>query len=302
LRTINEAGRYIGIFRRGEFDLARLLSTDTLGVPFAATVELAKQLGGFSIRDFADDVRFCVSAFGLARYIYVRDPLVDYRLHGGSRTEEAGGHGKMQRIFVDLMPKVLPDLEQRGLHPLQAMEQAIREGLDDMELFIENYWYRKLSRFAAAWWQGYPRLDHFFMHGLLDLPGFNAALGRPPRQFMIRSDNGRVYPWSILLLKSFLIGCRRPLRRMAQKPRDMLLTWACMKLGAASGEKVSIRIRSLDTRTLWAARQLEHLLGWIPLLDPAIDPMPKWLGWNRANGTEPLLDCSSEISLIAQTA
>jgi glycosyltransferase involved in cell wall biosynthesis len=297
-RTINEVGRHIGIFRRGQFDLARLLSTDPLGVPFSATIELAKQLGGFSTRDFADDVRFCASAFGIAHYIYLREPLVDYRVHGGSRTEEAGGHGNMQRIFVDLMPKILPVLEQRGLRPLQAMEQAIREGLDDMELHVEDLWYRKLSRFASAWWQGYPRLDHFFLYGLLDLPGFSLQLGRPPRRLVIRNANASVYPWSILILKLFLLlRCRRPLRRMAGKSRTVLLTWACMKLGAAPDSKVSIRIRSLDTRTLWAARQLELSLGWKPVLDPSITPVPKWLGWERASGKEPLLDCSSEISL-----
>jgi glycosyltransferase involved in cell wall biosynthesis len=297
MRTINEKGRRTGIFQRGDFDLARLLSTDTLGVPFAATVELAKQLGGFSTHDFADDVRFCVSAFGLAHYVYVREPLLEYRLHSGSRTEEAGGHGKMQRLFVDLMPKILPVLEQRNLRPLQTMEHAIREALDDMDLYIENYWYRKLSRFAPAWWQGYPRLDHFFLNGLLDLPGFNSKLGQPPRRFLIHGASGRVYPWSILVLKLLLLKCQRPLRHIAQKPRNMLLTWACMKLGVTSSTKMSVRIRSLDGRTLWAARQLESLLGWSIAIEPTIHPIPKWLHWDKANGSEPLLDCSNEISL-----
>jgi hypothetical protein len=262
---------------------------------------LARQLGGFSTRDYADDIRFCVSAFGLAHYIYIREPLLDYRLHDASRTEEAGGHGKMQRIFVDLMPKILPVLEQRDLRPLQTMEQAIREAFDDMDLYLENYWYRKLSRFAPSWWQGYPRLDHFFLNGLLNLPGFSGKLCRPPVRYLIRGETSRVYPWSILTLKLLLLKCQRPLRHMSQKARNMLLTWACMKLGVNSNAKVSISIRSLDARTVWAARQLELALGWVPLVDPAIITVPAWLNWGRANGTEPVLDCSSEISLVQRS-
>jgi glycosyltransferase involved in cell wall biosynthesis len=298
-RAIDEKGRYTGIFLRGEFDLARLLSVDTLGVPFAATVELSKLIGGFSTRDFADDVRFCVSAFGLAQYIYVREPLVDYRLHSSSRTEEAGGHGQIQRLFVDLMPKILPGLEQRGLRPLQAMEQAIREGLDDIELCVEDFWYRKLYKFSPAWWQGPPRLDYFFLHGLLDLPGFTLKLGRPPRRFVIRSKecDTTVMPWSILAIKRYLYKQRRRLRKLTERPLSMLPTWACMKLGVPSNRAVAIRIHSLDTRTIWVARQLERSLGWKPLLDPSITAAPSWLNWGRANGTEPLLDCSNEISL-----
>jgi len=298
-RAIDERGRYTGIFLRGEFDLARLLSVDTLGVPFAATVELAKLVGGFSARDFADDVRFCVSAFGLAQYIYVREPLLDYRLHSSSRTEEAGGHGQIQRIFVELMPKILPILEQRGLRPLQVMEQAIRESLDDIELCVEDYWYRKLHKYSPAWWQGRPRLDHFFFHGLLDLPGFTLKLGRPPRRLLIRNKqcHTTVMPWSILAMKRYLHKHRRQLRELTEKTRSLLPTWACMKLGANSTNKVAIRIRSLDARTIWVARQLELSLGWKPLLDPSIAIAPNWLDWDRANGTESLLDCSNEITL-----
>jgi hypothetical protein len=101
-----------------------MLNIDTLGVPFAATKELAGRAGGFSVADFADDVRFCVRAFGLAQYIYVRQPLVDYRLHAGSRTEEAGGSPEMVRVFARLMPKIIRELEGRGLRPLASSRRS----------------------------------------------------------------------------------------------------------------------------------------------------------------------------------
>lgn len=299
MRTIDAAGHYANVNRRGAFDLPRLLSVDTLGVPFAATVELAKQLGGFSVRDFADDVRFCVSAYGLAQYVYVPEPLLDYRLHDNSRTEEAGGGGQMHRVFADLMPKIVPVLEQRGLDPLQMMEQAIREALDDLDFFIEDLWYRKLSKMASAWWQGYPRLDYFFSAGLVDIPGFSSALGKPPWRPWIRDkdDKVRVPPWAAIRMRCHLFLRRRDLRRLSKRPFNMLLTWACLKLGVKSDTPVSLRICSLDFRTLWAARQLQIVLGWTPLLDSSVAHAPDWLDWGSAKGTEPILDCSREISL-----
>src|SRR5688572_21276974 len=60
MRTIDDRGVHRNVYRRGEFDLPRLLSIDTLGVPFASTTALARRVGGFSVKDFADDVVFCV--------------------------------------------------------------------------------------------------------------------------------------------------------------------------------------------------------------------------------------------------
>jgi hypothetical protein len=184
------------------------------------------------------------------------------------------------------------------------MEQAIREGLNEFEFCVEDYWHRRLSRFSPAWWLGRPQLDYFFLHGLLDLPGFDLKLGRPPRRLLIHNKdlNITIMPWSIFLIKRYLHKYRRHLRQLIQKPRTMLLTWACMKLGVTSSSAVVIRIRSLDTRTIWAARQLEQSLGWKPVLDADINSVPKWLNWGKAMGTEPLLDCSNEISLTLSSS
>ena len=298
MRTIDEQGRHLNVFRRGAFDLARLMSVDTLGVPFAATKELALRQGGFSVDDFADDVRFCVGAFGLARYVHVKEPLVDYRLHTRSRTEAAGGNRQLQHLFIDLMPKLAPTLEQRGANPIEALRQGIRDGLDDVDLFMEDLWHRKLSRIAAPWWLGPATLDHFFAAGLVDVQGFS-EWGRPPSRWMLYDATGnlRVLPWKRLLLRVRLLSYGRDLRKLLRRPRDMLLTWAVMSLGIDSRTPVAIQVRSLDVRTLWAARQLQEVLGWTPLLHPDVSARGRWLKWGRATGSEPFLDCRDDIIL-----
>jgi glycosyltransferase involved in cell wall biosynthesis len=299
MRTIDERGRYLNVYRRGAFDLPRLLSVDSLGVPFSATTELARQVGGFSVRDFADDVKFCVGAYGLAKYVYVSEPLLDYRLHGMSRTEAAGGGLQMQRLFADLMPRIVTTLQQRGLHPQQVLEQAIRRGLDDLDLFMEDVWYRKLARRIAPWWRGYPRFEYFFLAGLIDVPGFSAKLGRPPKRLSIRDADGRwcVSVWTTFLLRLYLMSKKRELRYLTKKTSNLLLTWATVALEVSAKEVIAIRVCSVDFRTLWAARQLQVAFGWKPLLDSSIVNPPSWIRWGRASGHEPLLDCKVEISL-----
>jgi hypothetical protein len=78
--VIDGGGRRTGVHRRGRFDPPRLLSLDPLGVPFAATMELARRLSGFNVRDVADDVRFCIAAHGPAEFVHVREPIIDYRV------------------------------------------------------------------------------------------------------------------------------------------------------------------------------------------------------------------------------
>jgi glycosyltransferase involved in cell wall biosynthesis len=297
MRTIDAQGRYINVYRRGKFDLPRLLSADSLGVPFASTMELARKVGGFSVRDFADDVRFCVGAYGLAEYVYVPQPLLDYRLHGDSRTEEAGGGDRMQRLFADMMPKIAPGLEQRGVNPITALANAIRQDLNDLDLLIEDTWHRKLSRWFAPWWQGLPRFDDFFFAGLIAAPGFDSSTGNPPLNADSPRAIRRVPLWAALALKAYFATRKRDVRRLSRQVRNKLVTWAAMTLGAPVREQERIRVRSADFRTLWVARQLQLVLGWTPLIDAAMADAPRWLRWERAKGDEPLLDCADEIIL-----
>lgn len=304
MRGMNQHGQYLHVFRRGKFSLARLLSTDTLGVPFSATAALARQLGGFSERDFADDVKFCVSAHGLARYMHIPDVLVDYRLHNNSRTEAAGGPAGMDPLLIELMLKLLPVIAQRGEAPLAELQRAIRESLDDVDYFVEDLWYRKLAQYSPQWWTGTPRMDHFFFAGLVALPEFDRQAGSPSRQWTLRScpENITIRPWALARLRHALHRRRHELNLLTSPARNMLAVWACGTLGVTINGRINFRIRSFDFRTLWVARQLQLILDWNPMLDTSAGIAPAWLSWNKAMGTEPLLDCSTEIYLGSESA
>ncbi len=284
-RVINGSGRCTGVHRRGTFDLPRLLSLDPLGVPFAATTELARRLGGFSVKDFADDVRFCIAAHGVAEFVHVREPIIDYRVHEGSRTADAGGLDGMRTMFLKLFSRVLPELEARGLQPRRELAEETKRRLDDLEWLAEHLWYRMMSRALPAWWEGRFRLDRLFEAGLLPLPKLKPGRHAPP-------TGARINPLRAAAAALFLRLRGRALRLQADRAALVLLPWACMELGAEPGTALPFRIASLDVRTVWAARELETALGWRPLLDPAL-PAPSWLAWGRAAGTEPLLDAST---------
>lgn len=295
-RIIDGQGLCIGVHRRGPFDLPRLLSLDPLGVPFAATTELARQLGGFSVRDVADDVRFCIAAHGMAEFVHVREPIIDYRVHAGSRTTDAGGVSGMRAMFLRLFARVLPELEARGLQPRRELADEVRRRLDDLEWQAEHLWYRVMSRAVPAWWGGRFKIDRLFEAGLLRLPNLKPGRHAPPLRTALglrRPGGGRINPLRGLLGALFLRLRERPLRLQASHAALVLLPWASMELKAEPGTTLAFRICGLDFRTVWAARELEASLGWQPLLDPAITA-PPWLAWGRATGREPLLDVSAQ--------
>jgi hypothetical protein len=300
MRVIDGQGKFRSVYRRGAFDAPRLFSSDTLGVPFAATTALAKDIGGFSVRDYADDVRFCVEAYGIANFVYVPEALMDYRLHGGSRTAAAGGDDQMSKLFTMLMPKVFAALEKRGVQPRVALERAIRQGLEEFDLFVADIWYRKFSHWVRPWWVGEPRFEHFFLAGLLGIPGLSQAC-QPPKRLRIHDADGRstVGLPKVLLMRWYLRkrGQTRVLRHLAKRLRNMLVTWAAASISTNTDESVTFRIRSLDFRTLWVACELAAALRWTPLLDTAVKDAPAWLNWGQARGDEPLLDCAFEVSL-----
>lgn len=303
MRVIDGHGRCTGVHRRGPFDLPRLLSLDPLGVPFAATTELARRLGGFSVRDFADDVRFCIAAHGLADFVHVREPIIDYRVHDGSRTAEAGGVDGMREMFLKLFSRVQPQLEARGLQPREELAAEIERRLDDLEWLAEHLWYRMLSRAMPAWWEGRFKIDRLFDAALLRLPGLQPGHHAPPASTMLglrEPAGGRINPLRSVLAALFLRLRSRPLRLQAHRATLVLLPWACMELAVEPGTPQVFRIRSLDFRTLWVARELETSLGWQPRVDPAL-AAPAWLQWGRASGDEPLLDAARRPRFTRET-
>lgn len=297
MRVINGQGRYTRVHRRGAFDLPRLLSLDPLGAPFAATTALARQIGGFSVRDVADDVRFCTTAHGVAEFVYVREPILDYRAHEGSRTTDAGGVSGMREMFLKLFVRMRPELEARGIEPRQCLAREICARLDDLEWLLEDWWHRDISKALPAWWEGPFKIDHLFAAGFLRLPRIQPGHNAPVWRLGLRDAAGRrVNPLRSALVRLYLRIRARDARRLAERAVQVLLPWACMELGVEPRAPVAIRIRSFDFRTVWAARQFEAVLGWRPLVDPAVTP-PLWLRWGAAAGDEPLLDCSREPRL-----
>ena len=131
---IDEAGHRRKIRRRPDpFPLRCLFSVDTIGVPFAATMALAKDLGGFSASDLADDVLFVLRADTLGPRIHIRKPQMEYRVHGGSRFLSSGSWRVQQAIYRSLLqayrerPGGLADpFEQGDQRAIHHMEVASR--------------------------------------------------------------------------------------------------------------------------------------------------------------------------------
>ncbi|MGA2082513.1 MAG: glycosyltransferase [Holophaga sp.] len=110
---ITEDGRRRKVRKRPDpFPLRRLFSVDTIGVPFAATVELARRLGGFSASDLADDVLFVLRADPLGPRVHIHEPQMEYRVHGGSRFLSSG-LGRVQRAIFRSVVQAYG--ERRGL-------------------------------------------------------------------------------------------------------------------------------------------------------------------------------------------
>ena len=134
---ITESGERRKLRRRPDpFPLERLFSVDTIGVPFAATLELARQLGGFATTDLADDVLFVLKADALGPRVHIHQPQMEYRVHGGSRFL-ASGVDRVQRAIhrsiveaIRARPAGLPDpfagADERALrHVAMASRMAL---------------------------------------------------------------------------------------------------------------------------------------------------------------------------------
>jgi glycosyltransferase involved in cell wall biosynthesis len=299
MRTIDDAGRRIAVTRRGAFDLARLLSLSPLGVPFSATVALAERLGGFSVDDVADDVRFCIEAWVHARFVHLPEPLIDYRLHGGSRTEASGGEARIHRAFLATVAHVRPVLERAGLKPLEVLAEAVQRRLDDLDLAVEHWAY--VRGLAGPRWGGVPRLDPLYRAGLVPLPGRwrrRLAALRPPRAQAL----GALFaPGGLPLAAAWdQRRLRRELGRALPALEQVLLPWALLTLDLAPGGAApALRLTATDARTLIGAAVLRDGLGCELRLDAAAaESAPRWLALPPARGGELALDLARAPLLV----
>ena len=271
MRLIDGDGRATGLCRRFEFGLGNLLGSAGLGVPFAATLQLARDLGGFAPGDYADDVLFCSRAFGLGPWTHVRKPLVDYRLHGGSRTESVGLKGLALALLESHFTS-LAELEGRGLDPLGAMARAIRDHLDLADLAVEDAWIKNIgtepprahgSVAEGAWRQGLLKIT--------GLPSRGGAIS------FTMAD--RVFHYG---KRRALQSARRELMRRDAEFMSVLTGWAWLTARRASLDVRTVRVGSADLGSLWCAGLLQEAFGWQPVLDPGIEDAPGWLRWPRS--------------------
>lgn len=124
---ISEAGKRLKVRKRPDpFPLRRLFSIDTIGVPFSATTELARQLGGFSASDLADDVLFVLRADPLGPRIHIKTPIMEYRVHGGSRFLSSGGDRVRQAVHKSIL-KAFQERPAGSPDPFQGMEARVRD-------------------------------------------------------------------------------------------------------------------------------------------------------------------------------
>lgn len=260
LKSIDANGKYTGIFRRGKFDLARLFSFSSLGVPFSATTALARRIGGFSKDDAADDVTFCIRSFGIAEYVHIPEAIMDYRLHPDSRTTAHGGARQMQKLFLKAFLRLLPELVMRGIDPIDAVTQNLRALRLDIQLRIEDIWYREGHRTGFVL-KGPPTLQQLWDLGLLQLPD-------------LQSCQPRLSPRKAVQLK-LLRGLRKielihpaAIQLEANRFRSQAIPWAVLCSGVADGE-VRCWLRSADIYTIWVGKMLESECGWRIYISPA---------------------------------
>ena len=180
---MDEEGKRLKIRRRPDpFPLSRLFSVDTIGVPFAATMAVARHLGGFSSSDLADDVLFVLRADALGPRVGIREPQMEYRVHSGSRFL-ASGLGRVQRaIFRSIVQAyaerkaVAPELPDPFVgadgRALQHVARASRMAVVRAGRFLD-----RVSTTEPLWVQGTAPDSFWLAWGC-------AQLGRPVAGFV----------------------------------------------------------------------------------------------------------------------
>lgn len=285
--TLDGDGVATGVLARGAFGLARLFSLDPLGVPFAATTELARALGGFRANDLADDVRFCASAWGLAEYVHDPEPLVDYRVHGGSRWN-LSGWPRIRQGFLDLFLELRPQVAERGAgDPLDALAGEVAKRFEELERPFHALWDERLARRMKPWWSTGSTSDALFHAGFLRLPGFTGDEPKPPLRWLLRDAPGRVaaWPWDVYATAADRTAHRSATWDRVRELHKYVAPWAWL---ATQGRGERFCVARPDLRSMVTARILELELGWQPAISAGAG-FPRWCRWPAARGGEPRL-------------
>lgn len=274
-RVIDERGRTGGVDRRFDYDLGNLLGGHGLGVSFAATTALAREVGGFCEDNPADDVFFCSSAYGLGPWTHLRKPLVEYRIHRGSRTE-AEGQGRVLRAILSAQERALTRLEARGMDPIAAMEARLSELRTAMEVLAAH----GCRRIGLALDPSGSALQTLWDLKLLRLSGFGSRhqglASRPPT----RGAMG-LLPW--MRSRFRLRGIQKDLAAFQAEFRSVVVALAWFRARREGAVPARVHVASPDPLVLWAAQWLRRDLGWEPVLDPGLRGACTSLPWARGS-------------------
>ena len=300
MKSLDETGRYTGVFRRGPFDLARLFSLLTLGVPFSATTQLARELGGFNKMDVADDVLFCVRAWPRARFIHIPDAIMDYRTHGDSRTTSHGGAWHIERSFLTAYARLLPEMANQGADPIKALRARLEALQTDIELRIQDVWYRegRLTNTPDLT----PTLDTFCAMDMVELCELSASTPadtEAPETGLTRLKGKILKRWRRLRTKiaggqtrwstmSHTID-RRVVWDLSTLFRHHAIPWLYLAAIRQGAPDAPIRLASHDIYTLWITLALSRMCGWrFQVDDPSATlDLSRWTQLDLVTPTSP---------------
>lgn len=278
LRVINDVGTHTGVHKRGEFDLPRLASLSPLGVPFSATTKLAKEIGGFSTRDVADDVLFCLLACDRAHYVHIPDALVDYRLHQDSRTNGHGGEREMERSFLRSFARAQKTLAPRDVNLAEALRLKTNHLLKSIQLDVEDFWYRR-GHISGIRLQAPPDLQTIWNIGLFKLPGMK---GKPLQSLYPRKitgvAHGRIGLGQALRFKLIQRKLRKQLKSELQRLKLYIVPWAYLTVDPPQDGRVTCVIDSNHIIAFWLGALLQDICGWdIRVTKQVGAKAPSWL-------------------------
>lgn len=296
LRVINDEGAYTGVYKRGTFDIPRLTSLSPLGVPFSATTKLAKEIGGFSTRDVADDVLFCLLACDRAHYVHLPDALVDYRLHQDSRTTGHGGELEIERSLLRSFARAQEELSPRGIDLVDALRQKTNDLLKSIQLSVEDFWYRR-GRLSAIRLKEHPSLHLLWEIGFFKLPGMKGMLLHSLRPRRVAgTQSGRIGLWKALRFKLIQRKLRKHLKVDLQQLRHYALPWAYLTVNPGKEAKVTCVIGSNHVLAFWLGTMLRDTCSWdVHVSDEIAKEAPSWL---RLTNAHTMCNTSNSSSFI----
>jgi len=305
MKSLDARGEYTGIFRRGSFDLARLFSFSSLGVPFSATTQLSRELGAFNRMDVADDVIFCVRAWPKARFEYVADAIMDYRTHDDSRTIAHGGATEIERSFLNAYQRLLPEMMEQGIDPIAELANRLKQLQIDIELVLEHLWLQQGGRAGTG--LASPSLDALCALDLLNLCDLNSPVdpALDPPDTGLRRIQGKIRKrWrkirSGLRLEQQLPQSvhhnipRSAVWELSTQFRQHVIPWLYLAASRLGAPEAPMRIASTDIYTLWSTLALNRMCGWRFQLAPGAQvDRAKWPQLDStASGDTALIDIS----------